>query len=297
MARIRTIKPDFFRHYELYQAEIDSDLPLRVAFAGLWTVADREGRFRWKPEVLKLDVLPFDNIDFSRVLDALATRDFIVKYEVSGKAYGFIPTFKEHQFINNKENASTLPEPPEHIEKQEETTREPRVDDASQTRLTRKEGEKEREKEKEVKKKKNCDEPEKKSGSSHEPDPSVISIPLICKKDGPQLQFDVTQPMIDDWVESFPAVDVMQQLREIRQWNLDNPVKRKTPTGIRKHISLWLSDKQNKGGSARQMGQKTISGFQVAPGMPPRTANNIAAVQSFITNRQKIISETDGVQA
>ena len=48
MARIRTIKPEFFRHEALYEAEHETGLPLRVAYAGLWTAADREGRFQWK---------------------------------------------------------------------------------------------------------------------------------------------------------------------------------------------------------------------------------------------------------
>ena len=57
MARIRTIKPEFFRHEALFEAEHRAGLPLRLAFAGLWTAADREGRFKWRPRQLKLDVL------------------------------------------------------------------------------------------------------------------------------------------------------------------------------------------------------------------------------------------------
>ena len=150
VGRIRTIKPEFFRHLELYQAEVETGLPLRVAYAGLWTVADREGRFRWQPEVLKLDVLPFDDIDFSRVLDALLTRGFLVKYEYSGKRYGAIPTFKDHQFINNKELPSNIPAPDEHSEIIDNFTRDSRVIHAWSTRLYAKEGEREREKEKEI---------------------------------------------------------------------------------------------------------------------------------------------------
>ena len=37
--RIRTIKPEFFTHEILYEAEIRFKLPLRVAFAGLWGYA------------------------------------------------------------------------------------------------------------------------------------------------------------------------------------------------------------------------------------------------------------------
>ena len=111
MARIRTVKPDFFRHYELYQAEIRVEMPLRVAFAGLWTAADREGRFKWQPEVLKLDCLPFDVLNFVDVLDALWQEKFIGKYMVDGKAYGYIPSFKKHQVVNQREARSTLPSP------------------------------------------------------------------------------------------------------------------------------------------------------------------------------------------
>jgi hypothetical protein len=134
MSRIRTIKPDFFRHECLYEAERETGLPLRVAYAGLWTVADREGRFRWRPRELKLDVLPYDDLDFSRVLDALATRGFVVSYEVDGQRYGVVPSFTKHQVVNNRERPSALPAPNENSDLTREGTREPRVNDASATR-------------------------------------------------------------------------------------------------------------------------------------------------------------------
>lgn len=141
MARIRTVKPAFFRHRRLYLAEQESGLPLRVAFAGLWTCADRAGRFKWEPEELKLDCLPFDDVDFSRVLDALVTRGFLVKYAWRGKFYGCIPSFLEHQVINNKESPSILPEPPEPTDNIEEVTRDERVPDATTTREVKEKGE------------------------------------------------------------------------------------------------------------------------------------------------------------
>jgi hypothetical protein len=111
VARIRTIKPDFFRHEALFEAEKKSRLPLRLAFAGLWTAADREGRFKWQPRVLKLDVLPFDEIDFSKVLETLLEFGFLVKYEVEGEALGHIPSWSKHQHINQREAASSIPAP------------------------------------------------------------------------------------------------------------------------------------------------------------------------------------------
>jgi hypothetical protein len=111
--RIRTIKPEFFKHEELYDAEMETGLPLRVAFAGLWCAADREGRFKWRPRALKSDILPFDNVDFSRVLHALATRGLVVRYASGTREFGWIPSFSKHQVINNREKPSELPKPTE----------------------------------------------------------------------------------------------------------------------------------------------------------------------------------------
>jgi hypothetical protein len=130
MARIRTIKPEFFTHWDLYELEKETGLPIRVAFAGLWTQADREGRFQWIPQQLKLGCLPYDEIDFSRVLHALATRGFIKKYTVDEREFGYIPGFLDHQVINNRETPSKLPKPTD----SSTLTRAARVDDASGTR-------------------------------------------------------------------------------------------------------------------------------------------------------------------
>ena len=143
MARIRTIKPEFFKHEDLFDAEKETGLPLRLAFAGLWTVCDREGRFEWRPRAIKTDVLPYDDVDFSRVLDALATRGFIVRYRVDGKDYGFVPGFSRHQLINGRESESKIPDPDQDADIYDYSTRQPRVNDASATRhnLARGEGE------------------------------------------------------------------------------------------------------------------------------------------------------------
>ena len=109
--RIRTIKPEFFTHEGLYEAESETGLPIRIAFAGLWCVADREGRFKWEPRRIGIQVLPYDGVDFSRVLDALTTRGFVVKYRVNDACFGLIPSFLKHQVINNRESDSVLPDP------------------------------------------------------------------------------------------------------------------------------------------------------------------------------------------
>ena len=133
MARIRTIKPEFFQHEGLFDMESESRLPLRLAFAGLWTQCDREGRFKWRPRTLKAAIFPFDEIDFSRVLDALATGGFVVKYASGGEDFGYVPSWKRNQFINGKEQPSNLPNPSIKQQVDATMTCESRANDATAT--------------------------------------------------------------------------------------------------------------------------------------------------------------------
>ena len=107
--RIRTVKPEFFMHAELSDIERISNVPIRLAFIGLWCACDREGRFKWDARRLGVQILPYDHIDFEIILDILHKNSFIEKYEVDGKTYGCVPSFHRHQVINNREQESYLP--------------------------------------------------------------------------------------------------------------------------------------------------------------------------------------------
>jgi hypothetical protein len=115
--RIRHIKPEFFQHEGLFDLEEETKLPVRLALIGLWTCTDCEGRFEWAPRRLKLNILPYDSGNFENILEALASKGFIHKYEVDGATYGLIPSFSKHQHINRtKEPCSYLPPPPATLE-------------------------------------------------------------------------------------------------------------------------------------------------------------------------------------
>ncbi|MEE9452681.1 MAG: hypothetical protein V3V61_08000 [Gammaproteobacteria bacterium] len=111
MTRIRTVKPELFRHVDLFEAAQATGLPLRLAYIGLFACCDRAGRFRWQPRQLSLDILPYDNIDFAAVLEALVHYGFIIKYQHEDKVYGYIPSWHKHQCINSRETESQLPDP------------------------------------------------------------------------------------------------------------------------------------------------------------------------------------------
>lgn len=107
MGRMRTLKPEFFTDEEL--AELS---PLhRLLFAGLWTVADRDGRLEDRPKMLKAVLLPWDACDIDRLLEDLHEAEFIQRYEVDGKRCIHIPEFPKHQKPHPKERSFGLPEP------------------------------------------------------------------------------------------------------------------------------------------------------------------------------------------
>jgi hypothetical protein len=120
MARIRTFKPDFFRH-ELLQ-EIEAKNPGKYpmfVFLGLWSVCDKQGVFSWKPRSLKLDIYPFLDYDMEETLQILIDEGFIRKFvaKEDGQTYGHDITFERHQRINGDEAKN----PPKYPSPQEET--------------------------------------------------------------------------------------------------------------------------------------------------------------------------------
>jgi hypothetical protein len=110
MARSRNIKPGFFENE--YLAELGPYCQL--LFAGLWTIADREGRLEDRPARIKAQVFPYYNsLDANELLDKLFTgskhEEFIIRYEVDGEKYIWIPKFLNHQKPHPKEKKSTIP--------------------------------------------------------------------------------------------------------------------------------------------------------------------------------------------
>src|ERR1044071_6804064 len=110
--RIRSVKPEFFMHEKLWDLDQENGPHLRLAFIGLWCFCDREGRFKWRPRILKANILPYDQeVDFERILDRLESGGFVTRYTVNGTVYGMVNGFLEHQRIPRDEASSDIPEP------------------------------------------------------------------------------------------------------------------------------------------------------------------------------------------
>jgi hypothetical protein len=105
MARIRTIKPEFFTSEDIVCMS-----PLaRLFYVSLWCESDREGRMEWKPVTFKMRYLPGDDVDINELAQELISRGLLVLYQAVDKCYAEIPTFSKHQVINNRESPSTIP--------------------------------------------------------------------------------------------------------------------------------------------------------------------------------------------
>lgn len=104
MARIRTVKPEFFTSDDICGLSAYA----RLLYIGLWCEADREGRMEWKPRSFKRRYLPDDNVDINELCAELTKAGLVVLY---GDDLAYIPTFAKHQHINPRETVSSLPEP------------------------------------------------------------------------------------------------------------------------------------------------------------------------------------------
>ena len=104
---MRVVKPSFFTNERV------ADLPplTRILFQGLWCVADREGRLEDRPRRIKIEVLPYDDLDVDIALDALQDAGFITRYRHGGVRYIQVNGFKKHQTPNPKEIESVIPAP------------------------------------------------------------------------------------------------------------------------------------------------------------------------------------------
>jgi hypothetical protein len=104
MARTRNLKPGFFKNDDL--SELDPFA--RLLFAGLWTIADRDGRLEDRPKIIKAEILPHDQVDTEALLSQLADRGLIRRYSAGGKKCIDIPKFLKHQNPHKKEVPSEL---------------------------------------------------------------------------------------------------------------------------------------------------------------------------------------------
>lgn len=76
-------------------------------------------------------------------------------------------------------------------------------------------------------------------------EPSSPPVASFLLNDG--TEFEVTQEIYNTLANTYPAVNTMQQLKQISTWCFANPTYRKTRKGAMRFLNAWFARQQDKG--------------------------------------------------
>lgn len=230
MARIRTIKPEFWKHEDL------SALPeaTHMLAGALLNHSDDEGYFRANPGLVKAECCPLrePSVSVQDSLKQLAQIGYLkLGVGQDGKRYGRIVTFDEHQRVNRPT--------PSKIKELNVAWEDSLI---THTQLT----------ESSPLERKGKEQGKEGNGVMAPPakpalpaEPVLILMPL---NDGSE--YPVTESQAAEFSTLYPSVDVRQELRAMRAWAIANPSKRKTKGGVMRFVNSWLAKEQDKGGKS-----------------------------------------------
>lgn len=98
MARIRTIKPEYWTSEQVLELSRDA----RLLFIGLWNFCDDGGNHPASAKTLKAEVLPADDVSASVVMqwvDEIIEQGLLAEYEVDGREFWHVTGWR-HQRID-----------------------------------------------------------------------------------------------------------------------------------------------------------------------------------------------------
>ena len=245
MARIRTIKPEFWTSEDL------SSLPesTHLLAAALLNYADDHGYFNANPALVKAACSPLrePSVSIRESLASLLDVGYLAFGTTpDGKRYGRIVKFSEHQRVDHPSKSKIAA-----LSITWENTRaclaSPREKLAQEQGTGNREG-------------KGKEEDSARSSASSTPQPvhvepaialSPVFIALPVNAGRP---FEIREAMVSEWEKLYPAVDVRQQLRTMAGWLDANPKRRKTASGVKRFVNNWLSKDQDRGGQVARAG-------------------------------------------
>jgi hypothetical protein len=113
MARIRTIKPEFWDSEQISECSTNA----RLLFIGIWNFCDDRGVIEERPKQIKGQIFRFDDVsvrDLQTYLGELLHHDLLRRMtDGDGKSYLYVPTWKKHQKIDRPQKKFNNPVPPE----------------------------------------------------------------------------------------------------------------------------------------------------------------------------------------
>ena len=211
-----------------------------VLFYRLIVLCDDFGRYDGRPKIIKGSCFPLKAVtekDIDKALGKLSAVGLVRVYETQGRPYLQLVTWADHQRIRNQK--SKYPEFGEDCILLSFDSNGQRMK-SSDSKCVRNP----------IQSKSNTESESNQNICSElqavaEPqEPTVITLQLNTGEEYP-----ITQEDVNRWMELYPAVDIMQELRKMKGWCMDNPKKRKTKNGIKRFVGSWLAREQDKGGT------------------------------------------------
>lgn len=97
MARIRTIKPEFWVDDQI----VELDYATRLLFIGLWNFVDDEGYVEYKPKRIKMQIFPADSLDVSGMLTNLLEMGRLARFTSDQGDLLRVVNWDRHQKISH----------------------------------------------------------------------------------------------------------------------------------------------------------------------------------------------------
>lgn len=120
--------------------------------------------------------------------------------------------------------------------------------------------------------------------------PQSVEPPALTLMLNDSSEHPIYAAAIAEWQTTYPGVDVMQQLREMKVWCTANPTNRKTKRGIAAFVVRWLGREQDKSGQLPQRG----FGQQTAQTTPSHDPDSRPAIEA--EGIAKGIGAWDGIE-
>lgn len=109
MARIRSIKPDFFTSEQISECSMNA----RLMFIGLWCFADDSGVHPASPARIKMEIFPSDTIsreEIAQMVDDLVRVGLLENYCVNNQEFVRVTGWSKHQRIDQPSYKFPLPD-------------------------------------------------------------------------------------------------------------------------------------------------------------------------------------------
>ncbi len=199
----------------------------QVMFDHLIVTVDDYGVYHADPVLLSHILFPRQSSVTEKMvregLEHMEAQGLILRYTAGGEEYLKLASWEKHQRLRNSRRKFPAPEEadPDIPEAEAETAPEG-------SRETR-------------------------AAETAEPEVRELPVAEIPLNDG--TAYAVSRKEAEEYAALYPAVDIRQELRNMRGWCLANPAKRKTRSGVKKFVNGWLSRAQDRGGSSGRVEQ------------------------------------------